>query len=389
MSSLKSLNPNADQIGGKQALAMNIVAARGLADVVRSNLGPRGTFKMLVSGAGLIKITKDGKVLLDEMQIQHPTAAIIARTATAQEEQTGDGTTANVLLTGELLAQAERYLGEGLHPRVVVEGFEQARERCLAFLESFKRPLEPKELSRDMLVQVARTALRTKLHAELADHMTEIVVDAVQCIYRGDASIDLHMIETMVMKHQSALDTRFVDGLVLDHGSRHPDMSKKSENCYIMILNVSLEYEKSEVNAGFFYKNADERAKLAAAERKYTDDKCRKIIAFKRQIEAQEPDGKPVSLIVINQKGIDPLSLDLLQKAGIVGIRRAKRRNMERLARACGGYAINSLDALEMQALGHCQTSYEHVLGDDKFTFIEGCKNGTSCTILIKGVSCI
>jgi len=386
MSSVKAINPGADVIGARHAVNMSITAAKSLADILRTNLGPRGTFKMLVGGAGQIKVTKDGKVLLDEMQIQHPTAAVIARTATAQEDMTGDGTTSNVLFTGELLNQAERYIQEGLHPRVLVEGMELAREHTLKFLEEYKVGIPDGDIDRETLVSIARTALRTKVHEELADHLTEIVVNAVQVVHSKGATehdtptLDLHMIEIMNMKHQSALDTAFIDGLVLDHGARHPDMPKRSENAHIMILNVSLEYEKSEVNAGFFYKSAEERAKLVAAERRFTDDKVRKIIEWK---EANIPQGH--TLIVINQKGIDPISLDLLQKAGIVGIRRAKRRNMERLARACGGYAINSVDEMPADCCGFAKLVYEHTLGDDKFTFIEGCKNPSSCTILIKG----
>jgi len=386
MSSIKQVNPGADVIGAKHAVNMSITAAKSLAEILRTNLGPRGTQKMLVGGAGQIKVTKDGKVLLDEMQIQHPTAAIIARTATAQEDVTGDGTTSNVLFTGELMSQAERYLTEGLHPRILVEGMELAREHTLKFLEEYKTALPEGPVDRETLVSVARTALRTKLHEELADHLTEIVVSAVQVVAAKSVTnedtptLDLHMIEIMNMKHQSALDTVFIDGLVLDHGARHPDMPKRSENAHIMILNVSLEYEKSEVNSGFFYKSADERSKLVAAERKFTDDKVYKLIAWK---EANIPAGH--SLIVINQKGIDPISLDLLQKAGIIGIRRAKRRNMERLARACGGYAVNSVDDMPADCCGFAKLVYEHTLGDDKYTFIEGCKNPSSCTILIKG----
>lgn len=385
-SAVKQVNPGADIIGTRHALNMNIVAAKSLADIVKTNLGPRGTMKMLVGGAGQIKVTKDGKVLLDEMQIQHPTAAIIARTATAQEDMTGDGTTSNVLFTGALLAESERYLAEGLHPRLLVEGMELAREHILKFLESYKQAVPAGPLDRDTLVQVARTALRTKLHEELADHLTEIVVDAVRTIEKANGvestTLDLHMVEIMHMKHQSSLDTKFIDGLVLDHGARHPDMPKRCENVHILILNVSLEYEKSEVNAGFFYKSADERSRLVAAERKFTDDKVLKIIEFKNKVL---PDPSKGTLMVINQKGIDPISLDMLQKAGIIGLRRAKKRNMERLSRACGGYAINAVDALEPDCLGFAKLAYEHSLGDDKFTFIEGCQNPSSCTILVKG----
>jgi len=379
--SLKTVNPNADVIGTQHALMMNIQAARGLQNVLKTNLGPKGTLKMLVSGAGDVKLTKDGKVLLDEMQIQHPTAAIIARTATAQDDMTGDGTTSNVLFTGELLHQAARYLEEGLHPRVLVEGIEKARDETLKFLEDFKKPI--KDLDRDMMVQVARTSLRTKVHLELADHLTEIVVDAVRAIYTPGQMIDLHMVEIMHMRHQSAFDTKFINGLVLDHGARHPNMAKRSENCFIMIANVSLEYEKSEVNAGFYYKNAEERAALAKAERKFTDDKVAEVIAFKNSVCCG--DKKDWGFIVINQKGIDPVALDQLQKAGIVGIRRAKRRNMERLAKSCGGYAVNSMEDIDADCLGFAELVYEHTLGEDKYTFVEGCKNATSCTILIRG----
>merc|ERR1719424_1488234 len=123
------------------------------------------------------------------------------------------------------------------------------------------------------MMQVARTSLRTKLHTELADHVAEIVVDAVNTVNKPDTLFDLHMVEIMHMRHKTAFDTKFIDGLVLDHGARHPNMAKRSENCFILTLNVSLEYEKSEISAGFFYKSAEEKAQLVAAERKFTDDK--------------------------------------------------------------------------------------------------------------------
>jgi len=168
----------------------------------------------------------------------------------------------------------------------------------------------------------------------------------------------------------------------LDHGARHPDMAKRSENCKIFICNVSLEYEKTLVNSGFYYKDAEERSKLAKAERKVTDDRVKKIIALKEQV-CKKDEG----FIIVNQKGIDPLSLEMLQKAGIVAIRRAKRRNMERLSKACGGYAVNSVEDLNDECLGFAKSVYEHVLGEDKYTFIEGCLNAKSCTILIRGAT--
>jgi len=197
--------------------------------------------------------------------------------------------------------------------------------------------------------------------------------------------LDLHMVEIMHMAHKSAMDTKFINGLVLDHGARHPGMRKRSEKCAIMILNVSLEYEKSEVNSEFKFSNAAERKALVAAERRATDVKVNQVIAFKKRIIDENPDSKYTHFIVINQKGIDAVSLDMLQKEGIVGIRRAKRRNMERLRLACGGYSLNSLEGVKEDCLGYAEAVYEHTLGDDAYTFVEGCAKAQSCTILING----
>jgi T-complex protein 1 subunit zeta len=380
MASVRHVNANAEVVGKATALLVNIGAAKGLQGVLKSNLGPRGTLKMLVGGAGQIKITKDGNILLHEMQIQHPTAALVARTATAQDDITGDGTTSTVLFCGELLHQAERYLNEGLHPRIIADGFDLAKEHVLKFLDQFK--IAKPGAERDTLLQVAKTSLRTKLEPAMADQLTEITTDAVRCIMKPEEPIDLHMVEIMHMVHQSACDTRLVNGLVCDHGSRHPDMPTELSNCLIMTCNVSLEYEKTEVNSGFFYSNAQEREKMVASERKFTDEKVKQLIDFKRSVCTEE---NGYSFVLINQKGIDPLSLDMLAKEGILGLRRAKRRNMERLTLACGGMAINSFDTLTADMLGWAGKVYETSLGDNKYTFIEEPKNPQSCTIIVKG----
>lgn len=367
-------------MGRNAALFMNINAAKGLLDVMKTNLGPKGTIKMLVGGAGDLRLTKDGNVLLREMQIQNPTAVMIARTAVAQDDITGDGTTSTVILIGDIMRQAERYLGEGLHPRILVEGFEIAKHAALKFLDEFKRPVDITD--RDTLKCVARTSLRTKVYEELADQLTDIVVDAVLTISKPEEPIDLHMVEVMHMKHKLDKDTRLIKGLVMDHGSRHPDMPKRLEGCFILTCNISLEYDKSEVNSSFFYSSAEQREKMVSAERAVIDEKVHKVIALKKQVCGDSPDK---SFVVINQKGIDPVSLDLLAKEGILALRRAKRRNMERLMLSCGGFAINSVEELVPECLGYAGLVYEHVLGEEKYTFVEDVKNPHSCTILIKG----
>ncbi|KAL1959788.1 hypothetical protein VTO42DRAFT_933 [Malbranchea cinnamomea] len=379
MSATQLLNPKAESRRRGEALRVNISAGEGLQEVLKSNLGPSGTIKMLVDGAGGIKLTKDGNVLLREMQIQNPTAVMIARAATAQDDITGDGTTSVVLLVGELLKQADRYLSEGLHPRVLTDGYEIAKNEALKFLDGFKIQ---REIDRELLLSVARTSLSTKLNSTLAEKLTPSIVDAVLAIHRPPAKPDLHMIEIMKMQHRTASDTQLIRGLALDHGARHPDMPKRVENAYILTLNVSLEYEKSEINSGFFYSSAEQRDKLVESERKFVDAKLRKIVELKKQVCGNDPKK---GFVVINQKGIDPLSLDVLVKNGILALRRAKRRNMERLQLVCGGTAQNSVDDLTPDVLGWAGLVYEHQLGEEKYTFIEEVKDPKSVTLLIKG----
>ncbi|XP_071075510.1 T-complex protein 1 subunit zeta-2 isoform X6 [Desmodus rotundus] len=312
------------------------------------------------------------------MQIQHPTASLIAKAATAQDDITGDGTTSNVLIIGELLKQADLYVSEGLHPRIIAEGFEAAKKKALEVLEEIKMK---KEMKRDFLLDVARTSLQTKVRAKLAAVLTEAVVDSVLAVRRPGYPIDLFMVEIMEMKHKSETDTKLIRGLVLDHGARHPEMKKRVEDAFILTCNVSLEYEKTEVSSGFFYKTAEEKETLVRAERKFIDDKVQKIIDLKDKVCTQSNRG----FVVINQKGIDPFSLDTLAQHGIVALRRAKRRNMERLSLACGGVAVNSLEDLSVDCLGHAGLVHEHVLGEEKFTFIEDCVNPRSVTLLVKG----
>ena len=245
-------------------------------------------------------------------------------------------------------------------------------------MESFKVPIE---VDRETLLSVARTSLRTKLHTALADTLTEAVVDAVLTIRKPDQPIDLHMVEIMKMQHQSDQDTRLIRGIVMDHGTRHPGMPKRLTNCHVLILNVSLEYEKTEVNSGFFYSTAEQRDKLVESERQFIDARVKKIIELKKAV----CDGNDTSFVIVSQKGIDPLALDMLAKQGIMALRRAKRRNMERLQLACGGVALNSVDDLSPECLGHAGLVYEYSLGEDKFTFVEQVKNPLSCSILIKG----
>ena len=383
--SVTFINNKGEELDREGALRMNLTAASSLSGVIRSNIGPKGTEKMLVGGAGQVKITKDGNVLLHEMSIIHPTAQMIARAATAQDDTVGDGSSSNVLFIGELFMQSFRYVQEGIHVSHLVDGIELAKKKSLEFLEECK--YKPEKIDREFLLNAARTALRTKLPIKLADQMTEIVTDAVLTI-KKDEGIDLHMVEIMHQHQKMSSDTKLIKGLVLDHGGRHPSMPKRLENCYILNCNVSLEYENTEVHSKLIYSNAEQREKLLKSEHKATDDLCLKIIALKRELcDSEEGKKNNRHFVVINQKGIDPLSLDLLAREGILGLRRAKKRNAERLVLACGGNAVNSFDDLTVNDLGYADIIYEEQIDEEKYTYIEGVKNPQSCTILVRAAS--
>ncbi|KAL0431298.1 UNVERIFIED_CONTAM: T-complex protein 1 subunit zeta 1 [Sesamum radiatum] len=387
--SLKVLNPNAEVLNKSHALHMNINAAKGLQDVLKTNLGPKGTIKMLVGGAGDIKLTKDGNTLLKEMQIQSPTAIMIARTAVAQDDTSGDGTTSTVIFIGELMKQSERNASTCSSMDLKL-----LKRATLQFLEKFKTPVVMgDEPDKEILKMVARTTLRTKLYEALADQLTDIVVNSVLCIRKPEEPIDLFMVEIMHMRHKFDVDTRLriviflTCNVSLEYEKRYRFV-KFSTNLWLIasVLLICLSSRtdfvlSSEINAGFFYSNAEQREAMVAAERRSVDEKVQKIIDLKNKVCA----GNDNNFVVINQKGIDPPSLDLLARAGIVALRRAKRRNMERLVLACGGEAVNSVDDLTPECLGWAGLVYEHVLGEEKYTFVENVKNPHSCTILIKG----
>ncbi|MES1919552.1 hypothetical protein MHBO_001362 [Bonamia ostreae] len=220
--SLQMVNPNANSIS-VDALEINVRAAISLKELLKTNLGPKGKLKMLVSGAGDLTLTKDGAVLLKQMQIEHPTACVIARNAAAQDQISGDGSTSLVLFIGELLQKSAQLVADGVHPRNISDGIELGRKDALRFLEHFAKDVsEDLVKDREFICAVASSSLRTKLPRAEADHLTGIVVDSVMSIRREGRETDLFMVEVVTMEHKSVLDSVLVDGLVLDHGFRHP-----------------------------------------------------------------------------------------------------------------------------------------------------------------------
>lgn len=370
MSALKVLNQNSEASRKEQSLMMNIHAAKSLEAILKTNLGPKGTLKMLVSGSGAIKLTKDGHVLLKEMHIQHPTANLIARAATSQDEIVGDGTTSTVLLCGEIMKQCEPYLHEGIHPRLLVEGIELARQHLIDYIPKLVKKIDG--TSQKELQHAVKSVIATKTNYDFLDQLSKIIVDSVELI-KQDKLIDLFMVEIQTIKHKFTTNTELIKGLVMDHGTRHPGMPHDMRNVYVLTCNVSMEYEKSEVNSSVFYSDVSQRNEMVKNERKYADDQVNKIIKLKQRLV--EKYGEDVNLLVVNQKGIDQPSLDKLAAAKVMALRRAKRRNMERLTLACGGVALNSFEEeIPFESLGYCGHVYENVVGEEKYTFVTECK---------------
>lgn len=357
---------------------ISINAAKGLQDVMRKNLGPKGTFKILVSASGDIKLTKNGNLLLKEMQIQNPVALLIARFISNQNNNFGDGATSIILILGELFRYIEKYLEKNIHPQILCEGIDIGKRQLEQWIDTKKIKSKKKKL---ILFRIARSIFETKLKISSIDKISKIVVDAVLTIHKKKEIFDLNLIEILQMEGQTENDSRFVRGLVLDHGSRHPDMPKILHNVFILVCNISLEYEKSEINSSFSLLSSDQQEKQFNRERELIDKKINKIIQLKRLVCKKGNK----SFLVINQKGIDNISLDLFCREGILALRRAKKKNMERISILCNSVPVNSSDDIDSSILGFAGLVYEQTIGEEKYTFIENVSNPFSGTILIKG----
>jgi len=226
-------NPNQISSGKGLSLYISICAAKGLQDIMKSNLGPNGTIKILVTSTGEIKMTKDGSFLLKEMQIQNPTASLIAKTIISQKSYIGDGATSIVILIGETLKNLEKYLEKGVHPQILCDGIDLARMEIEKWLPT---QILSCTLNRNILLKCAKTVIETKIKKNLSEKIANIAVDAILTIYNEGNVIDLERIEMLHINSQNETDSKWVKGLVLDHGARHPDMPKKNTQCIHTIM---------------------------------------------------------------------------------------------------------------------------------------------------------
>jgi len=357
---------------GKEAQKNNIMAARMVAETIKSTLGPRGMDKMLISGVGDIKITNDGAVILKEMDVEHPAAKMVVEVAKTQDDMVGDGTTTAVILAGELLGKAEELLDQKIHPTVIVSGYRKAFEKAEEVLQKIGIPVDIED--RETLRKVALTSMASKVMGVAKEHLAEIAVDAVKQIVeqRGEKnSADIDNIQVIKKEGKSLADTELIQGIILDKEVVHSGMPKRVEKAKIALMSAALEVKKTQINAEI---RMHEPTQMSA----FLDQETRML---KEMVEKVKKAGANV---LFCQKGIDDLVQYLLAKEGIMAAKSAKESDMEKLAKATGGRIINNLNDLKAKDLGEAGLVEERKIGNDKMVFIEKCKDPKSVSILIR-----
>jgi thermosome len=329
--------------------------------------------KMLLDGFGDVTISNDGATILDEMEVQHPAAKMMVEVAKTQDDEVGDGTTTAVLLAGELLSKAESLMQKDVHPNVIIDGYQEAGEKALEFLNKIAIKVDPTDKS--MLKKIAKVAVASKLLAEHKEFVADLAVNAVLHVAEKSGSgykADVEDVKVEKKPGGSLTDTVLIQGVLLDKEVVHPGMPKRVENAKIAILNCPLEVEKTEFDAKLNVENPEQMKGFLDEEEKI----------MRGMVDKIDSSGAKV---VICEKGIDDVAQHFMAKKDILGVRRVKQSDMEKLARATGGRIVTNLDDLKSGDLGWAKVVEERKVSDDKMTFVEGCKNPKSVSILVRG----
>jgi thermosome len=357
---------------GKTAQSNNIAAAKAVADAVRSTLGPKGMDKMLVDSMGDVVITNDGATILKEMDIEHPAAKMIIEVAKTQEQHCYDGTTTAVILSGELLKKSEDLIEQNVHPTVICEGFRLAAEKACELLEVHGISTEN---DADILNEVAKTALTGKSAGAVKSFMADICVRAVQAVgvvEDGDRFVDIKDIKVEKRQGGSIRDSSLIDGIILDKERVHAGMPRLVQNGKIALVNSAVEVKKTEVDAKIQITDPNQLALFLEEEEQY----------IRNLVDAIESSGANV---LICQKGIDELAQHYLAKKGIFAIRRAKKSDMEALSKATGAQIITNIEDISPEDLGNAARIEEKKIGESDMTFITGCPEAKSVSVLLRG----
>jgi thermosome len=369
------LKESALQQKGRDAQKNNIAAAKLVADLVKTSLGPRGLDKMLVDSLGDVTITNDGATILKEIDAQHPAAKMMVEVSKTIDTEVGDGTTSSVVFAGALLEKAEKLLEKDVHSTVIVDGYQAASEKSLELLADFAKSIKPDD--QESLIKIAKTSMQSKLISEDSEPMSKLVVGAILKIAEknGDAySVDLDNLKVEKKSGASIQDTALIKGIVLDKEIVHSGMPTKIQNAKIALVNAALEVEKTEMSAEIRISDPSQMQMFLEEENRMLKEMVTKL-------------HNAGTNVLICQKGIDDISQHYLAKHGILAVRRVKESDMTKLAKATGGRITTNLDDITEKDLGHADLVQQKKIETDKWVFIEGCKNPHSVTILIRGGS--
>jgi thermosome len=364
------LREGSRRTAGRDAQRSNIMAAKAVAGAVRTTLGPKGMDKMLVDTLGDVVITNDGVTILKEMDIEHPAAKMMVEIAKTQDQEVGDGTTTAVVLAGELLKQAEGLLEQEIHPTVIAAGYRAAADRSMEILKGLAVTVS--EDDEDLLRKIAITAMTGKGSQSARDELAVMAVKAVRSVVDEDGTVDIDNITVEKKVGGGITDSLLVSGVVIDKERLHPSMPKSVTDARIALLNTAVEIEKTEVDAKIQITSPNQLQAFLDQEETALRGMVDKIVA----------SGANVLFV---QKGIDDLAQHFLAKAGIYTVRRVKKSDMEKLARATGGRVITSIHDIDKGDLGRAGLVEERKVSDEKMTFVEDCVNPKSVSIILRG----
>ncbi|MGC8899581.1 MAG: thermosome subunit beta [Candidatus Micrarchaeia archaeon] len=369
------MGEGAQRIIGRDAMRLNIAIGYAMANIIKTTLGPKGMDKMLVSDLGDIVITNDGATILEEMNIDHPTAKIMVEIAKTQDKEVGDGTTTSVVIAGYLLKNAGQLLDKNIHPTTIIKGYELAEAKCIEALAKISEPVTPKDVK--VLKQIAMIAMGSKGIGSKTEKekIADIVVEAVNQVaeqLNGKTTIDTDFIQIEKKAGGEIMDTALIKGVIVDKEIVNASMPKKVENAKIALLDAALEIEKTETDAKIEITSPDQLEAFLRQEEKMLKEMVDKIKATGANV-------------VFVQKGIDDLAQHYLAKQGIVAVRRVKKSDMEKLAKATGASIVSSLESLSPADLGNAGSVTEKKIAGEAMVFVEKCKDPKSVSIFVRG----
>ena len=369
------LKEGASQTKGRDAQKNNIAAAKLIAEVVKSSLGPRGMDKMLVDGLGDVTITNDGATILKEIDVQHPAAKMMVEISKATDNEVGDGTSSVVVLAGALIEKAEELITKDIHPTIIVDGYRKSAIKSIELFNHIAQKIDGGNKAE--LIRVARTSMQTKLVSKESTELSEVVVNAALQVSEPNESgynVDIDDVKVEKKAGGSLRDTKLIKGIVLDKEVVHGGMPKRVEKAKIALINSALEIEKTEFDAKINISSPDQMKMFLEEENRMLKNMVDKIISSGANI-------------AICQKGIDDVAQHYLAKSNILAVRRVKESDMTKLSRATGARIVNNLEDLGSKDLGVADLVEERKVETDKWVFIEGCKHPKAVTILIRGGS--